>query len=912
MIHRMSRRMIALFLAIAMTFPAVTPARAADGALDLTFSTDGKVTTDFGGRGDFGYAVALQPDGRIVVAGLSSDYSSPCCDHDIALARYNHDGSPDMSFDGDGKVITGFGSNSFGRTHDGASAVAIQPDGKIVVAGGSMAFSSSGGNADLALVRYNTNGSLDGTFDMDGKVTTDFGSPSEEGADIALQPDGKILVAGSTSSGNNGDFALARYNSNGSLDTAFDTDGKVTTDFGGSEAGFAVALQPDGKIVVAGFNASDTNSDFVLARYNGNGSLDTTFHTDGKLTTDFGYDDTAQAISLQPNGKIVVAGSSDNGSSFGFALARYNSNGSLDTTFDSDGKVTPDFTSNIYDGAVAVAIQQDGRIVAGGRSGSSADFALVRYNSNGSPDLTFGTNGKVTTDFGSNEDYGFALALQPDSKILLAGRSFTSAGNDYDFALARYIGRETHQLTVTKTGNGAGTVTSSPAGIHCGSDCSEAYAPGTSVTLTAAPANNAAFTGWSGACTGNSACVVSMTAARSVTASFTTMPTNTDIYVGGIKRSSYYVPSEGSRRASFAGLSSGPVKVINTESTQMIAAERVIYKAAGGVNTSFTEMMGLPQSQLDTTYWLPWYNNLDLDTQLRIANVSGSQASITVTIGGVPQPPFNLAAGASTRVSYAANNGPVQIVSTQNIVAAERVIHKANGVNTSFSEMMALPENQLDTVYYLPWYNNVHLDTQLRIANVSGSQATITVTIGGIPQPSFNLAAGASTRVSYAANNGPVKIQSTQNIVAAERVIYKVNNIPASFSEMMALPASQLDTSYWLPWYNNVDLDTQLRIANVSNSPATVAVTIGGTALPSFNLAAGASTRVSYAANNGPLNIQSTQNTVVAERVIYSVSGIPTSFSEMMGLPNGQLDTIFWLPWYNNIDLDTQLRFGRP
>src|SRR5690349_19218725 len=208
----MSRSMIALFVTIAMMIPGVTPARAADGALDPTFSSDGKVTTDFGSaRGDSGYAIALQADGRIVVAGQSSDYSSPCCDHDFAVARYHSDGSPDMSFDGDGKVITGFGSNSFGATHDGATAVAIQPDGKILVAGASMAFSSSGGNADFALVRYTSTGALDTTFDVDGKVTTDFGSPTDGGGAITLQPDGKILVAGVSSSGNNGNFALARY-----------------------------------------------------------------------------------------------------------------------------------------------------------------------------------------------------------------------------------------------------------------------------------------------------------------------------------------------------------------------------------------------------------------------------------------------------------------------------------------------------------------------------------------------------------------------------------------------------------------------------------------------------------------------------------------------------------------------------
>jgi hypothetical protein len=247
-------------------------------------------------------------------------------------------------------------------------------------------------------------------------------------------------------------------------------------------------------------------------------------------------------------------------------------------------------------------------------------------------------------------------------------------------------------------------------------------------------------------------------------------------------------------------------------------------------------------------------------------------------------------------------------------MAAERVIYKVNGVNTSFSEMMGLPSSQLDNTYWLPWYNNVDLDTQLRIANVSGSQATVTVTIGGVAQPSFNLAAGVSTRVSYPGiNSGPVKIVSTQDIVAAERVIYKVNGVNTSFTEMMAQPEQQLDNTYWLPWYNNVDLDTQLRIANVSGSLATVTVTIGGVAQPSFNLGAGQSTRISFpSVNNGPVKIVSTQNIVAAERVIYKVNGVNTSFTELMGLPDSLLDRTFWFPWYNNVDLDTQLRFGVP
>jgi hypothetical protein len=258
----------------------------------------------------------------------------------------------------------------------------------------------------------------------------------------------------------------------------------------------------------------------------------------------------------------------------------------------------------------------------------------------------------------------------------------------------------------------------------------------------------------------------------------------------------------------------------------------------------------------------------------------------------------------------------VKIVSDQKIVAAERLIYKVGGINTSFAEMMALPDKQLDTTYWLPWYNNVGLDTQLRIANVSALDAMVTVTIGGVQMDPINLPAGESTRVSFpSVNDGPVEIVSDQDIVAAERLIYRVSNVNTSFSEMMALPQGQLDTIYWLPWYNNGrDLDTQLRIANVSALDAMVTVTIGGVEMDPIDLPAGESTRVSFpSVNDGPVEIVSDQDIVAAERLIYEVSNVNTSFSEMMALPQGQLDTIYWLPWYNNgRDLDTQLRFGVP
>lgn len=390
--------------------------------------------------------------------------------------------------------------------------------------------------------------------------------------------------------------------------------------------------------------------------------------------------------------------------------------------------------------------------------------------------------------------------------------------------------------------------------------------------------------------------------------------------IGGTLRGSYTLASGESTRQSYPSLDTGPAKLTSTSGVPFIAAERVIYKA-NGVNTSFSEMMGLPSSLLDKTYWLPWYNNVELDTQLRFANAGNSTATVHVYIGGTEMQgsPFALAAGASTRRSFpGVNNGPVKIVSDVNIVAAERVGYSVNGINTSFSEMMALPNSQLSKTYWLPWYNNMELDTQLRIANVSGSTASVRVYIGGIETPGspFNLAAGASTRKSFAVNNGPVKIVSNQNIVVAERIIYKVNNVNTSFTEMMALPSGQLNTAYWLPWYNNTgDLDTQLRFANVTGSTATVHVYIGGVEMPGspFTLAAGASTRKSFAGiNRGPVQITSNVNIVAAQRAIYKVNNINTSFAEMMALPQSQLSTTYWLPWYNNISLDTQLRFGVP
>ena len=411
------------------------------------------------------------------------------------------------------------------------------------------------------------------------------------------------------------------------------------------------------------------------------------------------------------------------------------------------------------------------------------------------------------------------------------------------------------------------------------------------------------------------------TGTATATATATSHIPNVGVWIAGSQVGSHLLDEGQAMRVSYTSINNGPVKLMSTTMQSLVGAESIIYKV-NGLNTSFSEMMGLPAGQIDTTYWLPWYNNVDLDTQLRFANVSNTTATVRVYVGGLEMngSPFTLLAGQSTRKSFPGiNAGPVRIVSNASIVAAERIIYRVNGVNTSFSEMMALPGGQVDTTYFLPWYNNVDLDTQLRFANVSNTTATVRVYIGGLEMTGspFTLQAGESTRKSFAGvNSGPVEIVSTQPIVAAERVIYKAaGGVNTSFSEMMALPNSQQDTTFWLPWYNNKDLDTQLRFANTTNTPATVHVFIGGTEMTGspFALQPNESTRRSFLdINGGPVKIVSNVPIVAAERVIYKVNGINASFSEMMGLPANQLDTTYWLPWYNNVDLITQLRFGVP
>jgi thermitase len=392
--------------------------------------------------------------------------------------------------------------------------------------------------------------------------------------------------------------------------------------------------------------------------------------------------------------------------------------------------------------------------------------------------------------------------------------------------------------------------------------------------------------------------------------------------LAGDKVGTYYNPPGTSARKSYPSQDNGPVEIssLNTSPTiPIVASERVIY-IVGGKATSFSEIMALPAEQLTNEYWLPYYNNVGLDTQLRFGNTStDTSTTVSVYIADVFQGSFVLGPSESTRQSFPVEGGPVRIVSSDtNIIAAERVLYLQAGKAVSFSEMMALPGNQLDSEFWLPWYNNVDLDTQLRIANTStDTTTTVSVYINGDFQNSYVLGPSENVRPSFSGvNNGPVRIISSDtNIAVSERVIYKTAGVNTSYSEMMALPEDQLTTEYMMPYYNNVDLDTQLRFANTSSTTSTnVSVYINGNLQGSFILGPSASTRQSFpGVNNGPVRIVSSATEIIAaERVIYTVDSIGTSFSELMGLPLASLTTDYWLPWYNNVNLDTQVRFGRP
>ena len=359
------------------------------------------------------------------------------------LVRYNADGSLDTTFGTDGIV-------SAGPSHSTGADVGVQADGKIVVAG-----------VDFTVARYNSDGSLDASFGTGGTVASTFGTSGV--SSLIVQADGKIVAAGLIVGSSANDLAVARYDTNGNLNSSFGVGGKITTSFSSDSQANSIISQADGKLVVAGFVDSGGPYDFTLLRYNDDGSPDTSFGTGGKVTTDFASaNDVAYSVTVQADGKIVAAGYASNVSGVieQFAIVRYNVDGSLDASFGTGGKVTTDMGGHWLEKIGSIKIQPDGKIVAAGYSFTGPAghevFALARYNDDGSLDNSFGSGGKVLTNFGSDDGKANSLVIQPDGKILVVGTTDTTG----DVALARY---NSDGSLDTSFGSNTGAALSGPA-----------------------------------------------------------------------------------------------------------------------------------------------------------------------------------------------------------------------------------------------------------------------------------------------------------------------------------------------------------------------------------------------------------------------------------------------------------------
>jgi uncharacterized delta-60 repeat protein len=350
-----------------------------------------------------------------------------------------------------GRVVTAIGSGA-----DRAYAMALQPDGKVLLAGECF----GGTNNDFCVARYNASGSLDATWNGNGKVITAIGTGADRANAMALQPDGKVLLAGYCVGGASTIyFCAARYNANGTPDLTWNGTGKgitpISTIGTAADLANAMALQPDGKVLLAGYCSNGTNDDFCSLRYNADGTLDSSWGGTGKVITAIGTaNDRALAMALQPDGKVLLAGlcSAD------FCAARYNANGTLDNTWNGTGKVTTSVALGVLGGyATAMALQPDGKLLLAGRCGNSAstnyDFCSARYNAIGTLDTTWNGTGKLAVSLVSSDDWATGMTLQPDGKVLMTGQ----CAPGFAFCAARYNG----QGTLDTTWNFTGLVTTS-------------------------------------------------------------------------------------------------------------------------------------------------------------------------------------------------------------------------------------------------------------------------------------------------------------------------------------------------------------------------------------------------------------------------------------------------------------------
>ena len=390
-------------------------------------SNYGKMIAQVGTSDDVANGIAVRPNGKIITGGYSFNAVNNSSNNDFALVAYNADGSLDYTFGNNAVVKTEI--NAF--SSDEIRAIALQADGKIVVGGTTTANAST--NTNIVIARYLADGSnLDASFGVGGKTIIDFQGTQDQVYAMAIQTDGKILVAGSTVNGANIDFSMARININGTLDATFGTNGKVQVSLANYSIGRALAMQTDGKIVAAVF----VEGDFGVLRFNNNGSLDNSFDGDGKVIIDYGLNsfDEVYGIAIQPDGKILISGNTDKDGTDDFAIMRFNTNGSLDNTFGSGGKTHVDINSgDLYP---SIALFPSGKIILAGQSGY-ANYGIAYFNPNGSLDTNFDTDGKLEIPIGYGMDGPTSMAIVSQNQLLIAGYYFNGTNND--FALVKLL-----------------------------------------------------------------------------------------------------------------------------------------------------------------------------------------------------------------------------------------------------------------------------------------------------------------------------------------------------------------------------------------------------------------------------------------------------------------------------------------
>jgi uncharacterized delta-60 repeat protein len=405
--------------------------------LDISFNGTGRVTTDLSANHDIVYGILVQPDNKVVAVGRFSANGGRGL---YALARYNTDGSLDPSFGVGGTVITDFDTTS---ATQGAFAAALQPDGKILVTG-YVSFMPPGPGA-IATGRYNTNGSLDTTFGTGGKVQTAIVNHINEGRAIAVGQDGNIAVAGLYFSANqNFQTVIARYDTlGGFFGTTTDTRG---FQLGETNVASGVTIQPDGKIIAVGAYASGVSgsngSDLTMLRLTASGAFDGTFVGGGRvLVPSPGVDEGLSAVAVRPDGRIVAVG----GSGGNFLVMRFDENGGPDPTFNASGRVTTAMGGDAR--ATGLVVRPNGKIAVSGISGS--DFAVAYYNADGSLDTSFSGDGKLTFKFNGNPSSANSIAIDSLGRVVLGGTSGPSVGTNSSFAVARLYTLDPTPVTIT-------------------------------------------------------------------------------------------------------------------------------------------------------------------------------------------------------------------------------------------------------------------------------------------------------------------------------------------------------------------------------------------------------------------------------------------------------------------------------